>query len=406
VLPPRWRMAPSTFDIVVLSSSPPDHVRATTSVEVLPSLSLSPPASTQRVAMTAMSPLQTSPRASPQRKTGGALKSGSKSASILEGSLRGFATARSLVAAADVDEELPELDWGLGGDGQDANEGQAVAEQAVAAGGDAEVPKPKPRAKRTTKPKTTRKRATVPTTSAHFAAPPTGPTAEPTLEPAAATAAIPDEPPSKAKAPKPRKPRAKKTSTGDAETQTTIKNAKVTKARVTKPKGSTKAAKAAKDKAADVVSAHFGETTEEGLVNGAPDATKDDEAMWDLPKSPVKKKNIAGKQRSNDTLKNQPLDLDEAVIRRRDWTPTRDTKPLHMFSGSAGKENDSTAAIATEPGNYGSLLSGYAYAHVDMTRDTTSAQTLFFEGSAITKKRRVEVCTPLYPSYIAVVHIK
>lgn len=395
MLPP-WRMAPSTFDIVVLSSSPPDHdARASTSAAAPQSLSPSSPCSIhrheQRVAMPALSPLQLSPRASQQRRTAGALKSGSKAATIPEGALRGFATARSLVAA-DVDEELPEFDWGLAGGRNDDHDGErgrkrsgeglgkAIA-AAVDAGGDAEVPKPKnkPRARNMPKPTITRKRAPVPTTSCHFA-PALESDPDPVLDPIETL-----DNSSKAKTTKPRTPRAKKAPAADGEKQTTIK-----KARITKPRASAKTSKAAstkvaKEKAADVVSAHFREATEEAAANDAA-YVPNENSVWEVPLSPSDKRSSRAKQQAN----NQPLELEEAVSRRRDWTPTRDTEALHVLPDSAGKENDTAFAIS-QKGSFTSLLSGYAYAHMDLGSDVTTSKTSISEGTGVVKRRRVEV---------------
>jgi hypothetical protein len=380
---PRWRMAPSTFDIVVLSSSPPNYeAQASTSAAAPQSLSPSPPFSThthaQRVAMSALSPLQPSPLASPQRKTTGALRSGSKAATIPEGALRGFATARSLVADADADEELPEFDWGLAGGRKDDDEGRTgttgsrkAAEKNTAAGG----PNLTPRAKTTSKPTTTRKRAPALTTSSHFANPSVEPALEPLLEPAEAL----DNPP-RTKTTKSRKPRAKKAPAADGETQTTIK-----KGRVTKPRASTKATKA-KEKAPDVVSAHFRAGTDGGRAYSPAEVRNGEESILEVPTSPSSKEGGVSRQRPT----NQPLELDEAVSRRRDWTPTKDTVPLHVLPICVGKENESTDAIANE-GSFTNLLSGYTYAHLNVTSDATS-KALATEGSGVMKRRRIEVC--------------
>ncbi|KAF2678862.1 hypothetical protein K458DRAFT_480656 [Lentithecium fluviatile CBS 122367] len=396
-------MAPSTFDIVVLSSSPPDNARTGASAVAPQSRSpASPFNSTQRVGMPALSPLQLSPLASPQRRTFGALKSGPRAATIPEGALRGFATARSLVTAGacdddddDDDDELQEFDWELAGTSREDGErgkgsskgSRKRSEKAVAAGDDAEKPKPnpKPRARKpnadeengeTTKPTTTRKQAFAPTTSSHFA----NPDAIDSVESL-------DEPPKKAT--KPRKPRAKKTP-ADGDTQTTSK-----KARVTKPRA-TKTTKAAKEKAAGVVSAHFRDATDGdkalGKTKDTADAPGGDESLWDVPLSPPRNKCDQSKPKQQQP-DNQPLKLDEAVSRRRDWTPIRDTEPPLVLPVSVGKENDSGAArLEKEKGSFTSLLSGYAYAHLDLTSDAATSKTpATSEGMGVMKRRRVEL---------------
>jgi hypothetical protein len=392
----RWRMAPSTFDIVVLSSSPPDNARASANGAAPQSLSPSP-LNTHRVGMSALSPLQLSPLASALRKSTGALKSGSRAATVPEGALRGFATARSLVADCD-DDELLEFDWGLDrtetakdGPDQGTTQPRKRSEKAAAAGSGAEVPKPKPkpkpRARKSktdkdgdiTKPATTCKRANAPTTSLHF------PNAA-TIDSVEAS----DDPPSKAKVTKPRKPRTKKTPV-DGEIQTTIK-----KTRITKPRGSIKTTKAAQENTAEVLSAHFRDTADADKHNTA---LIGDGTIWDVPLSPSGKKTSVPKQRPPD---DQPLELDEAVIRRRDWTPIRDTELLHTITNSSEKENQCTE-IQTGKGSFTSLLSDYSYARSELASDATTSKTSISEGTGVMKRRRVEVCSVVWRMFRSMV---
>jgi hypothetical protein len=383
----RWRMALTTFDIVVLSSSPPENAWASATAAAPQSLSPSPLSNTHRVGMPAPSPLQLSPRVSPLRKSAGALKTGSRAATMPEGALRGFATARSLVADCE-DEELQEFDWGLIGKGKAADEQRKGTRQSAklirqdrAAGGDAEVPKPKPRVRKpkvdkgSTKLATARKRAHAPTESSHFAT-------------SAAIDAVDalDDPPAKTKTTKPRKSRAKKTP-ADGETQTTIK-----KAKVTKPRSSTKAAKAAREKTSLVVSAHFGDTTDIDGPKTTTEALVGDDSIWDVPMSPSGRKKGPPIQQPID---DKPLELDEAITRRRDWTPIRDTEPLYVLTESAGKENES-AAVVGDKDSFTSLLSGYSYTRLDPTFDATTSISQMPERKGITKRRRVEVCLSLW----------
>lgn len=212
-----------------------------------------------------------------------------------------------------------------------------------------------------------------PTISSHFAH---APEFEPSNEPAAPVA--------KTKSTKPRKPRAKKEKSENGETQT-----KITKVKITKSRGTTKSTGKPQRKATGVVSSHFvnGEDsadvthtneTKEGV--GTHCDRDEDSSIWDVPASPRRKKDAPPKQKPPE----QALDLDEAVSRRRDWTPPRDTSAQDVYTDSAGKENNS-AILQEEGGSFTNLLSNFAYTHLNTQPATMS------ESAGITKKRRVEL---------------
>lgn len=397
------RMAGATYDIVVLSSSPPDG-RHVAPRALRPASPLD-----RRVAMPS-SPLRSlSPLPRPRRATAGASPSGSRAAPVPARVERGFATARSLLANISTD------DWGLSAIEEALERGRAPtglentikaskpprkrATKATATGEDAAKPKakPKPRARN---PKTlgaeqatddpSNTGATATTTSSYFAKLPEADAAASTREPAA--------PPSEPKPTKPRKPRTKKATTDDGDVQTTLK-----KARVTKPRGVPKGAKKSQEKAAEVASAHFrSRSTGGGAVELDPEVTTvargqgpqiSDASTWDVPLSPSARSNGPPKQRPPDPI--CPLDLDEAVSRRQNWTPPPDTERQEVLTSSSGKENK--PGLGRE--SFTSLLSGYSYARTDAQSEQSISKSTSAEVTGAMKRRRVEVsCTCILSS--------
>jgi hypothetical protein len=445
-------MPPSTFDIVVLSSSPP----APTSFQ-----HASPE---RRVHNRASSPFILSPFASPKKKTGGALKSGFNAATIPETATRGFATARSLVLE------------GLTGGQEEHN--MPAQKQAVPVRKDdlegnatAEVPKvKKPRAPRTPKtdkddsavntsttlnaPTARTRKPLAPTTSSHFAKP--APTAanneadniapkEKVVKPrkprakkatAVAAAAVPannelgEEAPKVVKprrprakkittdegdavpgtsgndvdeiAPKvvkPRKPCAKKNATDDGDVRATndldetVPGPKVVKPRkprvkktatnddnttIAPPKRAkvTKPRVPSKRKSEEVVSAHFQLSGDTVGAEAPRKNTEVDDNVWDVPLSSPKQ--------------HKPLELDEAISRRRDWTPPRQTEE-EVTVNSATQESTQQAS-GLERGNFTSLISGY-YPQLVTSSTTFTLNTTATDAAStrMTKRRRVEV---------------
>ncbi|KAJ4307623.1 5'-flap endonuclease [Neodidymelliopsis sp. IMI 364377] len=82
----------------------------------------------------------------------------------------------------------------------------------------------------------------------------------------------------------------------------------------------------------------------------------------------------------------EALDLDEAVSRRRDWTPPRDTVVESPATHSTGKENRPSAQEARD-GVFTHLVSNFAY-ESPTARVATTSNTA---PSGVTKRRRVEL---------------
>ncbi|KAF1979033.1 hypothetical protein BU23DRAFT_595501 [Bimuria novae-zelandiae CBS 107.79] len=378
-------MAGSTYDAVVLSSSPP------TAPDAAP---LSPASPEQRVAMPATSSWALSPLTRPKRATPGAFRSGSRAAPVPDGVGRGFATARSLLVDININ------DRGLSAIEEAIEASRAPTDGIIkatkkprkrAAKPTVGEPTEKPKAKRGQKPKASNAGGDdgAATTSSHFAKLP-APDADtdanaPTREIIAPT--------TETKAVKPRKPRAKKATTGDGETQATI-----TTAKVTKPRAPRKTTKKAKGKAAEVVSAHFRsratvddavEPEEERTTNAeGSKPTIGDEAIWDVPLSPSARSRGPRKQRPPDP--ELPLDLDVVVGRRTDWTPPPETMHQDIVISSTGKENNADAVVTTH-GAFSTILSGYSYAHLSAPPENPSSRSASTEPVGVMKRRRVEL---------------
>jgi hypothetical protein len=193
---------------------------------------------------------------------------------------------------------------------------------------------------------------------------------------------------------KPRKPRAKKEKTeGDVES-------KPRKPRVTKPKANAKAVGSVQQEDAPVKSAHFRKAADgddgsaaEGMTKGGPadvdNNTSEAPSIWEVPRSPRPTKKRLPKQRPPEPVV-ESLELDEAVSRRRDWTPPRDTARASPFTDSVGKENKQLDADADSEG-FTHLISNFTYAQLPSAQITTTTATSTTGVKAVMKRRRVEV---------------
>jgi hypothetical protein len=398
---PRLRMAGASYDIVVLSSSPPAHDYYAPSSPLNGSSRPSP----RRVAMP-VSPLPAlSPLASPQKKASGASALSSRRASIPPDAIRGFATVGSLVRSEHFGPQL---------DNDTAKESRAPLR---AGSPEAKVPhattkrqprkravnppavdsdaKPKPKS-RSRISKTADKepasrdpelRLPVPKISPYF---PTegAETSNRFLDEASDTL------PKLTKSGKPRKPRAKKEKVEEGDVEPKPK-----KTRVARLKKTTNATGKLQQEDPRVDSAHFRQNVDEDNNSHASDvvtrelaAVKDTDAendmIWEVPESPQPKKKRPAKSRPSAPAIGS-LDLDEAVSRRRDWTPPRDTTIASPFTDSIGKENKQIGLDASNE-NFTYMVSNFAYAQAPAV--VTATTTTSTEGGVtMAKRRRVEV---------------
>ncbi|KAF3038680.1 5'-flap endonuclease [Didymella heteroderae] len=345
------------------------------------------------------SPFALSPPTSPRKHTPGALNSGSRAAPITDKATRGFATVSSLVRSEHFAQQLH--DDSAESRGAQSRRGSAESIEKVSAPtkksrqraakdstvADGEKPRPKPRGRKPKANKELESNSTN-TLEPELRLPPTR--KSPFLEngEAQTTVETPAEPtadaPKLTKLGKPRKPRAKK-KVDDGVTESEPKSRK---ARVTKPKAAAKAGKASREDA-DVASTHFSvdkdqvnaDSKTEGAAN--PKAT----SIWDMPQSPRAEQNVL-KRKSPDPVLDE-LDLDEAVSRRRDWTPPRDTVAQSPSTGSIGKENRPMTREATT-GAFTSLITNFTYESptVKVASNTTMSKEAVL---GMTKRRRAEL---------------
>jgi len=396
-------MAGANYEIVVLSSSPPVQAPE----QCAPSSPLDHyRSSPRRVNMQAPSLLALSPPVSPQKKTSGASSASSRKVPIPLEAIRGFATVGSLVRsehfAQQLDDELSETRRAQSRNGslEDAAEVTAVKKKptkrapaaTTAVDGDAK-PNPKPRAR---KPKAG---SLVSAHDPELRLPPSKVSpffqTEGAEAPIDATIGSADVAPKLNKAGNARKPRAKKEKTGDGSVEPKVK-----KARVTKPKAASKAVGKSKQDDACVESVHFRkdiETADPAAHEPATrpsrpnqDAEPAEAPIWELPPSPQPKKKRAPKQHPPEPVL-ESLELEEAVSRRRNWTPPKDTAIPSPFTDSVGKENKVVEPDGNGPG-FTHLVSNFAYAQsssAKLTTNITNSSTT--EVAAVTKRRRVEV---------------
>ncbi|KAF2274363.1 uncharacterized protein EI97DRAFT_435209 [Westerdykella ornata] len=111
-----------------------------------------------------------------------------------------------------------------------------------------------------------------------------------------------------------------------------------------------------------------------------------DSRIWDVPGSPSQ--NNSG-IRHQDPLNDNKSHIDEAVARRRDWTPVKDTFDDLSFTDSAAKEPPHPAAPPSAP--FTSMLSNFAFAEETQARQPALAKDTPLEGHSRMKRRRVEL---------------
>ncbi|EUC45142.1 hypothetical protein COCMIDRAFT_37104 [Bipolaris oryzae ATCC 44560] len=386
-------MVGSTYDVVILSSSPP-------------AISPQRNAPSRRVAVPASSPLVLSRPASPLRSTTGASTTNPRAVPIPESALRGFATVGNLVRSehftSRLDDDFTAIQEArLQKDAVDSIENiekprKRPTRKSIAATDESEKPKPKPRARKQ-KPKSDKeildsddelRRPQRPTKSPFFNDEPSESATKPPSETTDA--------PKLTKSGKPRKPRAKKQKAEEEEAAESVVKPKRT--RVTKPKKT--AVKSGNEQPDDVsvVSAHFqtGVDKDDGsrptsVQNSV--ETKDSSgghpaSIWDVPDSPRPKKAASLKQRPPTSVA-EPLELEQALVRRQDWTPPRDTTTTSPNADSTGKENISLVHNAED--NFTNMLSNFTYAQSPSAQTTTKTGCLTGEVMATTKRRRIEL---------------
>jgi hypothetical protein len=384
-------MAGTSFEIVVLSSSPPPYYASSSPLNGSPR---SPP---RRVTMPA-SPLPAlSPPVSPHKNIAGA-SVGSRKAAIPPDAIRGFATVGSLIRSEhfaqheDISErQNAQLREGSTEGTRDVFAAKKKPKKRIATAsvedGDSK-PKPKPRKSMADKDMTARD------PELRLPAPKISPYFPPDIADAPVQGESADAAPKLTKSGKPRKPRAKKEKAeGDAEP-------KPKKTRVTKPKAGAKGAGKSQREDACIASAYLGEGADGSttprlatlLSETNHDLVEEDVSVWELPQSPQPRKKRAPRQKLPDTVAGG-LDLQEAVSRRRDWTPPRDTAIASAFTDSVGKENKQTELDA-DNGNFTHMISNFTYAQPPSMPTTVTTTTSITETIATTKRRRVEVSIP------------
>ncbi|KAJ4991139.1 AT hook domain-containing protein [Stagonosporopsis vannaccii] len=394
-------MAGKEYTIVVLSSSPPAPDASNSPDHAAPS---------RRVVMPPSSPFTLSPPVSPKKHGLGALASScraapipEKSAPIPEKSTRGFATVSSLVRAEhfaqQMDEDLAEIQQAQQrrGSHKDMKKGvksakrptTRTAKKAAAAYSERPESKPKARKSKTNKEGNNSKTTLDPelrlpraTRSPFFDNAEAHIPANHSTEPVAGAVKL-------TKSGRPRKPRTKK-----EKLEVGVTEAEPESTRVTKAHAVAEAGKASRE-AADDVSAptpvdkgHI-HTIGEGITS-INDERHRDASIWDVPQSPQSKQ-FSHKQRRLDIL-TEGLDLEEAVLRRREWTPPRDTSAPSPSTISTGKENRPSSRDAMT-GTFTHLISNFTY-ESPTGKVTNNATTSMTSTSTVTKRRRVEPVEP------------
>lgn len=388
-------MVGSTYDVVILSSSPP-------------AASPQRDAPSRRVATLASSPLAFSPPASPLRTTSGASTTNPRAASIPEGAVRGFATVGSLIRSehftSRFDDDFTNIQQAHSrrSEPKAAEPLQTIekprkrpTKKPTTAADESEKSKPKPRGRKP-KPKSDKE---IPDSDDELRRPQRF-TKSPFFDerPSESAAKAPCETadaPKLTKSGKPRKPRTKKQKAEEEGGEPTTKPKRT---RVTKPK--TAAAKDNNEQPDDVpvVSVHFqtglGKDEESTLRSGNKSteiphsADGHPTSIWDVPDSPRPRKATACKQRPPPPVAEE-LELDAAVARRRDWTPPRDTTIHSPNVDSTGKEN--RLSVQGDEGTFTNLLSNFTYAESHPLQRAAREATSTGEVLAATKRRRIEV---------------
>ncbi|KAH7120869.1 hypothetical protein B0J11DRAFT_532811 [Dendryphion nanum] len=382
----------ATFDLVLLSSSPPTSSSAGRNAAT-------PPSTQQRVPISAQPPLHTSARENNRIAASNALRSGSRAPSAPTGATRGFASASSLVKSHHfgivTDEDT--------NDKQDAEsrtksskapdnieKGIIRAKKKPIKSTTTDALEPKPKKPRTRKPKSTtdkdkvaakaRNNPDISTTSSHFN----------DLQPASAlehtteTEVVILRP----RASKPRKPREKKPQEIPTEpAPKVVKRAKLSGEAKLSGKST---------RTTNVVL----ENLQNGMTTPPPGAIVTSEqytvvrentvdSIWDVPKSPAQD-DIAPIIQSLEQVPNKELGLGEAVARRRDWTPVKDTNPSGAFAESdVASEHINT--VDHNPAHFTSIVSGFAFAQLPDNPTSAVSGPNRLETTVIMKRPRVEL---------------
>lgn len=85
--------------------------------------------------------------------------------------------------------------------------------------------------------------------------------------------------------------------------------------------------------------------------------------------------------------KDKELHLDEAVRRRMDWTPPKETAPKGVFAVDDDDDHEKVHQPSPK-GGFGSLLSDYNYSQPALGPLDLSLKA---DGGGPTKRRRIEV---------------
>jgi hypothetical protein len=190
--------------------------------------------------------------------------------------------------------------------------------------------------------------------------------------------------PTLTKAGKPRKPRTKKEKVeGDAEP-------KLKKARAVKPKA-TKSTKTESQGDATVGSHVTVSELKSANWDSALNADNENPSIWDMPSSPHKNKKASSKQVSPGPPADG-LDLEQAVVRRREWTPPMDSVAQSPFTEPTGKENKHTSQDGKNS-TFTHMVSNFTYESPTARLAGTTAKT-GPANTGVTKRRRVEVSIP------------
>lgn len=380
-------MTSNVYDIVVLSSSPPPIASS-------PHHGMPSPRE-ERVAISPSPALSFSPTRSLKKATAAASFTPSRGAAIPEGVIRGFATVGSLVRSEhfadqprhDSTEQQLRSRRTSGGDELDNQEvlrkpPKNSGKKRTAVGG--EKPKSRSRARKSTEDKQE------PTQDTELRVPQA--TRSPFFDEnhPRSPRSLTEADPKLTKSGKPRRPRTKKQ---DADLGGKEHAPKSQKPRAPRAKAGTSKGKTDREDT-PVVSAHFcdggsnGNVADNGSLNTSSRAQhstlKNPATIWEIPESPEPRKRAKPRATASPE---QSLDLDEAVARRRDWTPPVEAAPLLEYTNSSGKENGEGSL--NNSGDFTSLLSAFTYAQPPAQRTTNVVATS--TSVAITKRRRVEV---------------
>lgn len=343
-----------TFDIVLLSSSPPTSSGGRR-------YAATPPSNQQRVMTPAHPSLLLESNESTKKDTSGALKSGSRAAPIPHGAERGFATASSLVKSHHFNDE-PEAEADI--EPTEKVQPKRKARKLPRDDNDTDLiesaVKPKPKKTRRTKPSTGGEKAATnassrpetATTSSHFTildAPVSGTTTSTS---------------------KLRKPRVKKATKSITESTTAA-------ADDPKPKRQRKSR----------VKVGINKDDTSGTAPPKAALTKlDDDGEREVPNSPARTKSTRRK-RTSQALVDEALDLEEAVVRRQDWTPVKDTCTNVLGSDSVTKELE---GLDPSVNTFTSMVSSFAFADAPVQLDAV-ARPVVLGDVETTKRRRVEL---------------